>query len=247
MKKILVALAMAMLMGVVGSAAVTPCTQANGSAFVSGSFALSTGTQFKCGADLYTILLINPSGAAAGATLSLDTNTASNAMSGIDPVTGIETLSFIINGLTSTDAVGATGDIQLEYYESGSIVNGLDLNFQAKNSTGAGGITITEVGCSVQLANNVCPQSALINFGGAGTSTIPNGGLGNSIQKVFPMNNPPGVTSAPLYIFKDLSFSNATMSEFSNSTDTFVPEPVTVLLIGGGLLGLGLLKKFKKA
>jgi len=247
MKKILVALALAMLMGVVGSAAVTPCTQANGNAFVTGSFALSQGTQFRCGADLYTILLINPSGAAVGATLSLDTNTASNAMSGIDPLTGIETLSFIINGL-QTDAVGAVGDIQLEYYETGSLVNGLDLNFQAKNSTGTGGITITEVGCSVQLVSNVCPQSALINFGGAGTSTIPNNvGLGNSVQRVFPMNNPPGVTSAPLYIFKDISFNNATMSEFSNSTDTFVPEPVTVLLIGGGLLGLGLLKKFKKA
>jgi hypothetical protein len=244
MKKILVALAMAMLMGVVGSAAVTPCTQANGSAF-SGNLALSVGTQFKCGADLYTILLINPTGDASSATLTLDTNTASPAMSGIDNATGIETLSFIIGGL-STNGLGKAGDIQLEYYETGSVVNGLDLNFQAHNDTGNGNITISESGCSVQLVLNVCPSSALINFGGAGTSTA-NGGNGNSVQKVFPMNNPPGVTSAPLYIFKDISFTNAFMSEFSNSTDTFVPEPVTVLLIGGGLLGLGLLKKFKKA
>jgi hypothetical protein len=58
-------------------------------------------------------------------------------------------------------------------------------------------------------------------------------------------------TPKTVYIFKDISLegrpgARSTMSEFSQSFDT-VPEPLAMLLVGSGLLGLALLRRHRRS
>ncbi len=111
-------------------------------------------------------------------------------------------------------------DILLKYTVAGGIF-GVDMSL----GTRSGSITITE---------NVCDNGF-------------NGGTCHSL--VVSTNNPPGPTGeisfptlGKAWISKDIQLQQgATLSDFTNSHH--IPEPLTSLLVGSALLGLGLLRR----
>jgi hypothetical protein len=99
------------------------------------------------------------------------------------------------------------------------------------NSQNGINTTIGELVCSVQFSSGICPSAdVLANF-----------------------SNPPttSATFAPqsqVYIEKDISLPNGNsfISSFVNSQETSgVPEPASILLLGAGLVGIGLMSKRK--
>jgi hypothetical protein len=139
-------------------------------------------------------------------------------------------LGFQIGGILGSGAPN-DGDIALEYTVSGGII-GLDLSVQATPipTLGGGSLTVTEEACSVAWAGSVCNGITLANF--SVTS------FGGAAQKTQLFTTP---YSGEVFLLKDLSYDGATTSSFVNSQIiSSAPEPMTLSLMGVGLLGLGL-------
>jgi hypothetical protein len=140
-----------------------------------------------------------------------------------------------------TGAGSGSGDILLFYEVTGASLAGLDLLFQGTPFSNTGSITITEVACDQAFTGTVCGGNTWANFA---ASSI-NGSVANNSAL---LSAGPQTT---VFIKKDISFSGATMSEFQNSQllagGGGVPEPMTLSMMGAGLLGLGLLgRKLRK-
>jgi hypothetical protein len=128
------------------------------------------------------------------------------------------------------ETVPGSADVELSYTVTGGL-GGIDDNFQASPLGSGGSVTITEIACSVPFLSTGCPLPAsdtLANYAGVSTGQVV------SDSATFAA----GIVS-PVYIKKDIDYSDAAMSEFTNSQFTGVPEPMTFSLIGAGLLGLG--------
>lgn len=133
-----------------------------------------------------------------------------------------------------TETIPDTADIVLSYTVTGGI-DGVDDAFQASPLGPGGSVAITEVACSVAFTT-ACPTGNFLS-GYAGTST------GQLVSDSATFTE--GVVS-PVYINKDITISDASMSEFTNSQSTApsaVPETATFSMMGAGLLVLGLLKR----
>lgn len=135
-------------------------------------------------------------------------------------------LDFQIGGVIGPGAP-LNGDILLQYQVTGGL-HGVDMTFQATPGNGGGNITITEVVCTVAFVNNACPDVTLANYVVSSNGSPANGSAAFA-------------STSPVFIKKDIQFNNATMSEFINSHAADIPEPVTVSLVGFGLLGVGLI------
>jgi hypothetical protein len=116
------------------------------------------------------------------------------------------------------------------YFNVTGPVNGVDLT---NAGTGMPAPTvILERVCSQPLTNNICP---------AGTQLAEMTVSGGDSQIVFPFPN--GSVNS-LYVYKDIRVPfGDELSSFSQSFHTGVPEPMTFVLIGTGLVGIGWIRR----
>jgi hypothetical protein len=173
-------------------------------------------TVFTCGGLTFDQFLISPTGGLAGAQLNIGSiGTGVNNQIEVD-------LDFQLAGVT-----GNVGDLLLFYRITGGIT-GIDLHFTAGASNG--NVHIFDTACTQAFVAGNCPVGSgaiqLANIDGQSS------GLPVDISSaVFPMTN-------VVYIKKDVQFNGDSLSDFVQST-TAIPEPLSFLMLGGGLAFLG--------
>lgn len=147
-------------------------------------------------------------------------------------------LQFSIGQIVGTPTAG---DFKLLYQVNGP-TTGVDLHFQGSQLTPGSldNVTITEVACTEAFANNTtCNGTTLANLIGSSFGNTVN------LSQSFDFFTGGAVSEADtVFIKKDIQFNNAALSEFTNSHA--VPEPLTLSMMGLGLLGVGLLGRRRR-
>jgi hypothetical protein len=227
MKRILMIVSLCLVLGVsMANASVTPC--------LGSSISNVMGQTFSCFGLTFSNFVVSTTNPTTGETVGVD-----STATGRDSLTSNIDIAFQFSGVTNP----SNTDIQITYYVQGPTI-GVDWAFANTNSGGA--ITLGETVCP---ANSGGFTGATCTLGSPLALTPPGGGTGVTITSsntqqvgsaLFVAGSQPAV-----YIHKDISFSNGFMSEFINSND--IPEPMTITLLGAGLLALGLLRRKKAA
>ena len=189
--------------------------------FVPNVMAITGSQTYTCGSLTFSNFSVSPN------TETIGIGTSSGVIGGNDVA-----LDFMISGITT-----ATADTFLFYQVNGPI-SGVDLGFQAPNST-TGNVHIFETACKVAF------DPTFRTCVGAG-NTLANFDLvsnGNPVSNIVTF-----AQQSQIFIKKDIQFNGDTLSDFANTHLTGVPEPMTLSLVGAGLLGLGLAgRRFRKS
>jgi hypothetical protein len=221
MKKIVGIMIGFLAMGALASASVVNCT----SPAITNVVTQLDGTNSCYVTGASSILFSNFDVSPTTAVIGINTDPGTTEV-----LNGVVYLGFQISGLSA-----ATTDILLHYEVSGSI-NGIDVALQAVALGEGGNVRISEIACKVAFVQGVCPGADSNTLAGIAAISL-NGSAGHA-QALFNDRNYVG----PVYIEKDIQFNNATMSDFVNSHHV-VPEPMTLSMMGIGLLGLGLMRR----
>lgn len=126
------------------------------------------------------------------------------------------TLSFTYSGL------GSGADIQFGFKSTGGSVSSILLG-------GGGSTTTTEIICTVAFTGESCLGGSVLG----GPTTVTNGGSAT----ITLASNPSDV----YYYSKDITGGSGVTQSFN-----IVPEPMTMSLMGVGLLGLGLVRRYRR-
>lgn len=176
------------------------------------------GSTIDCGPFTFSNFTVQPS-SGGSATISM------TAFSGSywDSLTGLAILKFQIGGTQ-----GPLTDVLFGYEVTGPLV-GIDLS----NPLTSGDVNISEAICLQAFVNGVC-------------NSMPTGLVGNN-----PLYAPPNThvsnsfnETQTAFIEKDIQFgAEGHISDFTESHLSAVPEPMTLSMMGFGLLGLGLMRR----
>ena len=221
MKTFLVVLTLALFSLTMASASPITCNSGTGSVTVGDPSSFS----FTCGQLTFSNFeVVNPNGDAIG---TVDINGAT-----YDSATGAVDLNLNPNLESSQD--------EGFMFEVTGGVTQLDL------SVGGTDATVTERACSTPIPTSgptafLCPTSQLGTV--SDFSNDPNA----------PVFSLPFASTSPIYIYKDIEtgsglpgsgIGTGQLSELDQSFEiSSVPEPISMVLLGSGLLGLGLLRR----
>jgi hypothetical protein len=213
------ALCFVMAASIAGATTVSCLTVGN---VITGTPSLAVGSGNACdvlpdSSILFSNFFVSPT----TATVSIDQNPASTGVVGNEINMG-----FQLAGLPSS----GNFDILLTYEVTGGI-SGIDLGFTASVPVAGGSVKLTEIACTAGFNAAGCTGTQLANITATSTGSL-------ALASASFQSNP------VVFIQKDIQFNNsATLSEVENSVLVPVPEPASMLLVGGALLGVGLIRR----